>query len=71
MGDDRIWRVIPLFCPFDVGCCDSCHEDEAYGFSMWWNDWLHCCCTQLRVLGEHGVGTDDEPAVRALVAKLT
>jgi hypothetical protein len=37
-----------LYCPIpDLGCCDSCHEDEAYGFPLQQNDFLYCCCPTL------------------------
>jgi hypothetical protein len=61
-----------LYCPIpDLGCCDSCHEDEAYGFPLQQNDFLYCCCPTLLLLSEHDIDVDDEEAVRAFVASRT
>ena len=61
-----------LYCPIPgLRCCDSCHEDEEYGFPLQQNDFLYCCCPTLIALSKNNIDPDDEEAVRAFVASRT
>jgi hypothetical protein len=61
-----------LYCPIpSVHCCDSCHQDEAYDFSLQWNSFLYCCCTHLREFSSNNVDIDDENAVREFIQTLS
>jgi hypothetical protein len=62
----------PLYCPIpSIHCCDSCHEDEAYDFSLQWNNFLYCCCTHLREFSFNKINIDDENAVNNFLLTLS